>query len=53
VRTYHGNQYILVRTLNINGQAFVVRNAHGIPMKNVSTATQSARIRQGSFGGSR
>jgi hypothetical protein len=52
-RTYDGYQYFLVRTLNINGQIFVIRNALGIPMKNVSTATQAARIRQGSFGGSR
>jgi hypothetical protein len=53
VRTYNGNQYILVRILNINGHTLVVRNAQGIPMKNVLTATQSTRIRQGSFGGSR
>ena len=53
VRTYNGNQYILVRMLNINGHTLVVRNAQGIPMKNVLTPTQSTRIRQGSFGGSR
>jgi hypothetical protein len=53
LRTWNGNKVLLVHTLNLNGQSFVIRNAHGIPMKRISAENQTNRIRQGSFGGAR
>jgi hypothetical protein len=52
-RDQGGNKYILVQRINLNGQTFVIRNAHGLPMKNISTAQATDRVRQGSFGGVR
>jgi hypothetical protein len=53
IRTGNGRKYLLVRTLNLNGQNFVVRNALGIPMKSTPMTSPSTRVRQGSFGGAR
>jgi len=42
---------MLVRTVNIGGQTYVVRNMKGLPTKPAATGLQANRGRQGSFGG--
>jgi len=53
VSSSNGQSYLLARTLNINGQTYLLRSANGMPHNNVSSATQSARTGQGTFGGAR
>jgi hypothetical protein len=44
---------LLVRTVNIGGQSYVVRTAKGFPTKPAASDLQANRGHQGSFGGGR
>ena len=44
---------LLVRTANIGGQSYAVRNVKGIPTKPAASGLQASRGHQGSFGGGR
>jgi hypothetical protein len=44
---------LLVRTANIGGQSYAVRNMKGLPAKPAASGLQATRGHQGSFGGGR